>query len=96
MKRLVHSISYISKIQFARLANEAKEKSQDLPVFDISMGLLRSKPLFVVLLKDVLHLLKMLYPTKVSRLSSDPSGHWYILCGNHRYTAGLELKIFQF
>ena len=93
---MAHSISYISKIQFARLANETKGKSQALPVFDISMGLLRSRPLFVVLLEDVLHLLKMLYPTKVSRLPSDPSGHWYILCGNHRYTAGLELKISQF
>ena len=73
---------------------------QPEPLFDINFGLLRSRPLFVIPLVEVIDFLKTLYPKKVSVFDSIsqesfPLQH-YIVCGNHRFSAGISLGIDEF
>ena len=86
----------MAKIQFGRLTSEALARKQPPPLFTLDMGLLKSKPLFVIKLVDVLAFLHLLYPNKVFKLPKIMEGLWYIVSGNHRFEAGIRLKIQKF
>ena len=86
----------MAKIQFGRLTSETLARKQPPPLFTLDMGLLKSKPLFVIKLVDVLAFLHLLYPNKVFKLPKIMEGLWYIVSGNHRFEAGIRLKIQKF
>ena len=55
--------------------------------------MLRLRPLLIVPLEDVHNFLQILYPSKVSLLPANREGIWYIVNGNHRFTACCRLGI---
>ena len=71
------SIKHLATIQHGKNCSYAFSVGVLPPLFDIFLGMLRSRPLLIVSLEDVHNFLQILYPSKVSFLPANREGLVY-------------------